>query len=365
VLGAIRLSFLDEPDEPVRRPTRRPPRGPSTDRQTLMVRRTIAAGAALLVLILLVIGFKGCLNARKERAMEDYVRDSNELITLSKSESTKLFNALSAPNAQDQAVSRQNQANELRSESETIADRAHDLDVPDELSSAQGYLTESLDLRRDALAEVAKQLPTALAQEERRTSTARIAQMMQVFLASDVLLKSRFKPILRDALEQEDISAQVPSDQALTFVTNLDWLQSDFVADQIAGIRGSGGSATPGLHGNGLGTVSLGGVALTPGGSATVHLTRDTAFDIQVTNQGESTETDVVVNVTVGQGGDAIDLEETLPEIAPGETKTVSIPLSEQPPTGQNVPLTVRAKPVPGEEVTDNNEAEFTVIFTR
>jgi uncharacterized membrane protein len=86
---------------------------------------------------------------------------------------------------------------------------------------------------------------------------------------------------------------------------------------------------------------------------------------VQVANQGDSTETDVVVNVTVGQGGDAIALEETLPEIAPGETKTVSIPLSEQPPTGQNVPITVEIKAVPGEEVTDNNEAEFTVIFTR
>jgi hypothetical protein len=67
----------------------------------------------------------------------------------------------------------------------------------------------------------------------------------------------------------------------------------------------------------------------------------------------------------VGQGGDAIELEETLPEIAAGELKTVTIPLSEQPPTGQNVPITVNVKPVPGEEVTDNNEAEFTVIFTR
>ena len=43
----------------------------------------------------------------------------------------------------------------------------------------------------------------------------------------------------------------------------------------------------------------------------------------------------------------------------------MTIPLSEQPPTGQNVPITVRVKPVPGEEVTDNNEADFTVIFTR
>jgi hypothetical protein len=330
-----------------------------------MLRRTIAAGVALLVLILLVIGFKGCLNARQERAMEDYVRNSNELIKLSNSESTKLFNALSAPNAQDQAVSRQNQANELRSESETIADRAHDLDVPDELSNAQDYLLEALELRRDALALVATELPDAIAPEARRTSTGRIAQSMQVFLASDVLLKSRYRERLIDALDQENVSATVPSKGVLTFVTNLNWVQPDYVADQIAGIRGSGGSATPGLHGDGLGTVSLGGVALTPGGSATVQLTRDTAFDIQVVNQGDSTETDVGVTVTAGSGADAIKLEETIDEIAAGEAKNVSIPLSDQPPTGQNVPIKVTVKPVPGEEVTDNNEGEFTVIFTR
>jgi hypothetical protein len=330
-----------------------------------MVRRTIAVAGAVLAFILIVLLFRGCLDARKERAMEDYVRDANELVDLSKAQSAKLFNTLSAPNAQNQAINRQNQANELRVESQTIADRANDLDPPDELSDAQGYFTESLELRRDALAVVADVLPDALAQEERRGSTGRIAQMMQVFLASDVLLKSRFSPALRDTLEAEDVNATLPKPAALTFVEDLDWLQPDFVADQIAGIRGGGDTTTSGLHGDGLGTVSLGGVALTPGGSATVQLTRDTAFDVQVVNQGDSTETDVVVNVQVGQGGDAIELEETIPEIAAGEAKPVTIPLSEQPPTGQNVPITVSIKPVPGEEVTDNNEGEFTVIFTR
>jgi hypothetical protein len=42
----------------------------------------------------------------------------------------------------------------------------------------------------------------------------------------------------------------------------------------------------------------------------------------------------------------------------------VTIPLTEQPPTGQNVPITVEVEPVPGEEMTDNNVQEFTVIFT-
>jgi hypothetical protein len=330
-----------------------------------MVRRTIAIGGAVLLFILVVLLFRGCLDARKERAMEDYVRDANELVGLSKAESEQLFDILSAPSGEDQAVNRQNAANALKADSATLADRARDFDVPDELKDAQDYFLESLELRRDALSVVAAELPGALAQEERRSSTGRIAQMMQVLSASDVLMRSRYDLELRDALEREDINATRANERALTFVTNLDWLQPDFVADQIAGIRGSGGSATPGLHGNGLGTVSLGGVALTPGGSATVALSQDTAFDVQVVNQGESTETDVVVTVTVGSGGDAIKAEETIDEIAAGEAKNVTIPLSRQPPTGQNVGITVNVKAVPGEQVTDNNEAEFTVIFTR
>jgi hypothetical protein len=298
--------------------------------------------------------------------MEDYVRGANELTKLSQAESRQLFDILSAPSDSDQSINRENQANALRSDSATLSDRARDLDVPDELSEANDYFVEALDLRRDGLAEVADTLPGALADEEQRNSSGRIAQMMQVFLASDVLLVNRFEPIAKEALQNEDVDATIATPQQLTFVEDIQWVDPDFVADQIAGIRGTdGGSATPGTHGDGLGTVSLGGVALTPGASATVPLTSDVAFDIQVVNQGESTETDVGVTVSVGEGADAIKLEETIPEIAAGEAKPVTIPLTKQPPTGQNVPITVRVKPVPGEAVTDNNVGEFTVIFTR
>ena len=297
--------------------------------------------------------------------MQDYVRNTNELVDLSKAESRRLFAILEAPSDQNQDVDRQNQANTLKIDSATLADRARNLDVPDQFSKAHDYFVESLELRRDALSIIAEELRGALATEEQRQSTSRIAEMMRVFDASDVLMTSRFRLEERDALEEEDVAATLPKETALAFLPDVQWLQPDFVADQIAGISGSGGSATPGLHGNGLGTVSLGGIALTPGGSTTVQLTNDIAFDIQVVNQGDSTETDVGVTVTVGSGGDATKLEETIPEIAAGEQKTVSIPLTSQPPTGQNVPINVKVKPVPGEEVTDNNEADFTVIFTR
>jgi hypothetical protein len=336
-----------------------------------MVRRTLAIGAGLLVLILLVLAFRGCLNARNERAIKDYVGNSSELINQSKLEGNQLFELLGGSGSEDTDADAANVVNGLRSESATLVDRAEDLDAPDEVSAAQENLLDALELRRDGLAAVANALPTALADEERRESTADIAGVMQVFLASDVLLKYRFRPNLEQTLRDEDLQGEVtvPSQRRLEFVPDVQWVDPDFVADQIAGLRGSGGgaadeAASPGLHGNGLGTVTLGGVALVPGASATVPLTDDLSFEVQVVNQGENTETDVNVKVTVGEGNDATELEEAIPEIAVGEQQTVTIPLAEKPPTGENVPVNVEVEPVPGEEKTDNNSADFTVIFT-
>jgi uncharacterized membrane protein len=84
-----------------------------------------------------------------------------------------------------------------------------------------------------------------------------------------------------------------------------------------------------------------------------------------VANQGEHTETDVQVTIKVGSGDDAVTVDGSVDTIAAGETKSVSIPLNEQPPTGQNVPVRVEVKPVPGEQKTDNNSADYNVIFTR
>ena len=332
-----------------------------------MVRRTIAIVAGLIVLILLVLGVRGCLNSRKESAMKDYVSDANALVRESNAQSRSLFRVLQGPGGQDQAVNTESSLNGLRVASSGLVDRARDLDVPDELSTAQRYLLETLELRRDGLAGVANAIPQALADQERRQSTAQVSRMMRVFSASNVIYRGRYVPSLNKALEDEDVNAEDPVESA--FLPDTQWLDPAFVADQVAGIRsGQGGgdqAAAPGLHGNGLGTVTLGGVALVPGGSATVPVTGDLAFEVQVANQGENTETDVTVTATVGEGSNAIDLEEQLDTIAAGETKTVSIPVDQQPPTGENVPVTVEVKPVSGEEMTDNNTADFTAIFTR
>jgi hypothetical protein len=331
-----------------------------------MVRRTIAIVGGVIVLILLVLLVRSCFDARKENAIKNYANDSAELLRASKVEGDGLFQLLQGQGGADQATSIINQLNGYRSESASLVDRANRLDVPGDLNDAQNELLSVLELRRDGLAKITDALRVALGDQNRREGTTEVAKQMQVFLASDVVDTLRFRGDLYEVLNNEDLSA--PALPKNGFVPDIQWLQPDFVANQVNALRtgtGGGSAAAPGLHGNGIAAVSLGGVALAPGGSASVQLTGNLAFEIQVQNQGENTENDVTVTVTVGDGGDAATREKTIDTIAAGEIQTVTIPLDKQPATGQNVPIKVEVKPVPGEQKTDNNTQESSVIFTR
>ena len=336
------------------------------DRQTLMARRGIAAGAGLLVLVLLIFGIKGCLNAQKEQAFKDYVKDVDSLVRESAQGRVQLFGLLQGRGGRNQAVTIENTLNALRVQSAQLVDRSKGLDPPGELSGAQRYLVDTLAFRRDGLAKVADALPTALGDQDRRRGTTEVIRQMQVFLASDVIYAIRFVPMLDDQLKQQDLEGQVriPGSQ---FLPNVQWIDPTFVTERVDGIRSGrgGGPASPGLHGTGLGTVTLGGQSLTPGGTATVTASADLAFQVQVINQGQNDETGVTVKVTLGRGASAQTLEGRIDSVARGETKSVSIPVKKTPPTGQAVPTTIEVQPVPGEKKTDNNKQTFSAIFTR
>ncbi|CAN5156130.1 hypothetical protein BH20ACT20_BH20ACT20_00720 [soil metagenome] len=340
--------------------------GPTTDRQTLMVRRSMAAGAGLLVFILLLFGLKGCLDSRKEGAFEDYVREVSALVGESNQQSDALF-ALLTDSGGASEVEITNQLNAFGVQAEQLVDRARATERPDEVSTAHGYLVETLEFRRDGVRAIATELPTVLtASGDQAQGTDRIARAMLFLSTSDVIYQTRAQARLREALEAAELSLAPLPDS--TFLQDLDLLQPDVVADRIAGVGGGGAGdeeAAPGLHGTGLVSVALGGQALAPDAPASVTLGGDLSFEVEVANQGENTETDVSVNVTIGEGGDAVTIDGTLDEIAAGETKVVEVPVTDQPPTGQNVPVTVEIEAVPGEEKTDNNVGEYSVIFTQ
>jgi hypothetical protein len=372
------VSFLDDRDDPPRspRPPRRPPpTGPHADPQTLLVRRAIAVGGGLLVLLLLFFGIRGCQASQKEQGFKDYVSDAEELVAESEQQSIALFELLADPGNSE--VDFTSNVNGSKVQAEQLVDRADGIDVPGELEGAHDSLVETLELRRDGLDGIASEAAGAGSTDPNDDSdpNERIAAQMQFFLASDVIYSQRFLPALLGEIQDEDLDQDVPVPATLTdpetiaFLPEIEWLRPATVAERLGGIDTgtAGGTPEPGLHGNGLGSVTVtpAGTALVEGGAAQLPASEDVAFDIEIANQGEHPEEGVVVVVEIAGSGEPIELEETLDAINPGESKIVNVPLAETPPIGEPVEITVRIDPVPGEEKTDNNEAVFTAIFSR
>ncbi|MBA2506923.1 MAG: hypothetical protein H0V29_13440 [Thermoleophilaceae bacterium] len=339
-----------------------------------MMRRTIAGVAGVIVLILLVLGFRGCLDARKERAFKDYARDTSAIVEESNQQSEALFGLLRGDQQGGSNVDIGNNINGYRVDAARLVDRAKRLEPPDQLKTAQVQLVDTLEFRRDGMAAIATQIPTALTGKNRSQSTQKIAAQMQNFLVSDVIYSQKFLPELQDSLKAEDLlgTVQVPKSQ---FLPDIDWLRPVKVASEIGSLGSGGGgggdkdkAAAPGLHGTGVTgvTVNPGGTALQAGGANTIAASGNIKFDVQIANQGENEESDVKVKVSLkAEGAKATSVEETLDSIAEGETKTVSVPLAETPPIGKPVEITVETLPVPGEEKVDNNKETYNAVFSR
>ena len=330
------------------------------------------------MLLLLFFGIRGCQASQKEQGFKDYVRDASELVGESEQQSVALFELLADPGNSE--VDFTSNVNGAKVQAEQLVERAEGTDVPDQLKGAHEDLVATLEFRRDGLDGIAREAAAAGGgdedgeQAEDGDPNERIAAQMQYFLTSDVIYSQRFLPQLLSRLEEENLDEDVPvpdtlrDPETIAFLPEIAWLRPQTVADRLAGIGAAGSEpAAPGLHGTGLGSVTVkpAGTALAEGTAAQLPAAEDLSFDIEIANQGEHPEENIVVVVEIAGSGDPIELEETLDAINPGESKIVNVPLAETPPIGEPVDINVRIEPVPGEEKTDNNEAGFTAIFSR
>jgi hypothetical protein len=192
---------------------------------------------------------------------------------------------------------------------------------------------------------------------------------MQQFLASDVLYDTRVLPFIQQALADKQIGGQAQQDSQ--FLPNLSWLDPTTVGTRL-GSQTSGsdssntGTPAPGLHGHGLVATSVGAVTLQPGQTNRIPAGSNVAFTVKFANQGENDEHDVDVTVRIaGSGVKAISGRRRVAQTKKGTETTVTIPLTQSPPIGAPVTITVNVAKVPGEQKTDNNRSSYPAIFTR
>jgi hypothetical protein len=378
------LSFFDDDEPPTRqaRP-RRPAAGRSGgattgararsaraggpgDPQQLMVRRAVALGLGALVLILLVLGVRGCLNSRTTNSLKDYNRNAGAIVTDSQDQVSKRLFELLAGGQGTNLTDLQQNVNQVRVTADEDVKRARALDVPGDMKDAQLSLLEALTFRADGVRQIAEDLPS-LEGDQAEDAANQIAGQMSAFLASDVIYSQRVLPFIDQALRDHDIANQDTPQSA--FLPDAQWLDPAFVRRQVTG-KGAGktsGTPAPGTHGHGLLGVAVGTTNLVPDTTNRVAAASNPVFNVKFANQGENDEFDVNVKVGISGGtGKAINVQKRVDQTtAGGGEVTIQVPLGATPPIGEPVRVSVQIVPVPGEVNTDNNSQTYTVIFSR
>ncbi len=335
--------------------------GPANDHHAMMVRRRIAAGVGVVLLIVIVLLVNGCLKRGKQQALESYNQNVNQIGQASVSQTARpLFTTLSDA-AGKSALNVEVQVDQLRRQAQELAERAKGLSVPSEMTAAQRNLLSALNLRVEGLSKIASLIREALGGQAQQAST-KIAGAMETFLASDILYSQRVVPLIQQYLTAGGVSGQTTSQSR--FLPNLGWLTPATVQSRIAGQpASSSGGIAPGTHGHSLKGVSVGATALEA--SPTInHVSggSNPTFTVMVENAGSNPETNVKVDVSVTTEGKTLYASHVINKTEPGSTSNVDIPVNGVT-LGAASRVTVNIEAVPGETETANNKGTYIVIF--
>jgi hypothetical protein len=327
----------------------------------MMVRRRIAAGVGVVLLIAIVLLVNGCLKRGKQQALESYDQSVNQIGQASESQTARpLFTTLSGA-AGKSALDVEVQVDQLRRQAQELAERAKGLSVPSPMTAAQRNLLSALGLRVEGLSKVASLVREALGGQAQQASS-RIAGAMETFLASDILYSQRVAPLVQEALRAGGASGQ--STGQSRFLPNLGWLTPATVQSRISGQPASSkGAVAPGTHGHSLKGVSVG--ANTLASSPTINHVSGGAnptFTVMVENAGSNAETNVKVDVSVTTEGKTLYASHVINKTEPGSTSNVDIPVNGVT-LGAASRVTVSIEAVPGETELANNKGAFIAIF--
>lgn len=362
---------------PPRLRRRRLPTRPPAGGTPLLRLGALIAGAILLV-VLIVVWVSSCQEDRKAAQYRDYMEQVQSVGAQSASIGRDLNQLIFSSGVQLEDI--QAQLDGLRDRQSQTVRRAEGLDPPGPLREQHESLVESLQLRVSGLNGLARAfsqvsgLPTegqaaggqgqaddAAATVASETGTL-LADQANRLVASDVVYKDFFEDPAKTVMDERGVAdVAVPASR---FVTNAEFASPG--SWQLVYERLTKPPAAGGLHGNRVASVRAlpSGEELSRDEENTVKVSDRLAFEVGVENSGDNQETQVKVTLTIQQSPEPIRKEATIDAINPDDTKTVVFSDLGTVAFGPEVILRVAVEPVAGEENTNNNVAEYRMIFT-
>ena len=341
-----------------RRPSVGPPGG-----LTPLLRLIGLIAFAIAVVVVLVLAVQSCRSDDKRDKYATYMQGMREIARDSTRVGTQLNVMLTQPGIKLAGV--EDKLDGLVEQQEQDLTRAQQLTPPGQLRAQHDQAVEALQFRVNGLQRLNQAFrDTAKFKRAPRAGTT-LAEQMRRLVAADVIWQDAFRDGSVEVLRREGVNGvDVPGS---TLLRDPELASARTLATYWQRIRGTTtGKRGPGPHGNALVSVKAlpDGPVLSPTEENLVIATADLAFQVTVENSGNSQEVRVKVRLRVEQQPQPITRQEVIDVINPGQQKTVTFRnLGQIVQFQQRVPVKVTVVPVPDEEKTDNNSADYPVTF--
>jgi len=360
------FDFFDSPTteapprdvEQRRRGPRLPTRPPGRPGPAVLRLGALILGAIVLAAVL-VFWVNSCREDQRRAEYRDYMAAVAEVAGSSQQVGRELNTRITTPGVRLNDL--QGQLNGLAEEQEQLTRRAEELQPPGPLREQQEELVESLRLRVSGLSGLTRAFDDIAEAEDPQAAGRLLAVPAERLVASDVVYEDLFQAPAQAALDREDVGGvDVPESD---FVQGSDLASASawtLIVERLTRSPTRGGP-----RGNMIAGVRAQpeGTRLSPTEENTVEASDQLAFEVLVENSGTSQETQVRVNLNIQQTPQPIRKQATIDLINPGQTR--SVVFSDLAPSfGILTTVQVNVEPVPGESRTDNNTAEYSVIFT-
>jgi CARDB protein len=347
---------------------KRPPRGPTN--LTPLLRLIGLVAFAILIIVLLVFWVQSCREASKTKTYKSYMAKVTEVASSSQQIGRQLSTALLAQGLK-QAEVEQRVAGLARQEQLNV-DRARDITPPGTLRDEQDALVEALQFRVSGLNGLANALAATASTKDVSRAGAVLASQMQRLLASDVVYDDEFRDPSSAELKRQGVTGTSETGGPLVpdsnFLQTADFATTTSMVNVLSKIRGS--ASTPsqgGLRGTNIVKTEVlpAGTELSTSTQTPITVRTNLAFRVTVEDSGDSQETSIPVTLTITQArGGTITKRQTISFINPGEQKAVTFSNIPAVNFGSTAQVKVEVQPVTNESNTDNNSADYPVIFS-
>ncbi len=342
----------------------RPPRPPTPAISgfTPLLRLVGLVALMIFVVVVLVFWVQSCQGASKRANYQNYMEHLAPIAQGSQRLGQQFAASITTPGTKSLALAAK--VRDYAGQAQGQAADARELSPPGPLRAAHQRMVDTLVLRASGLARFADALEQTARSRDASPAASLLVSQGQLLSASDVDWDFWFREAAVQTLKSQDVTGvTVPRSR---FLSNAELVGPDTMVRLFQALHGaSGGSVSPGKHGNGIVVTKVlpAGTELSTSSPTTIKSSTELAFQVTVENSGDSQEINVPVTLTI-QSSTPIVKQKTIDLISPGQQKTVTFDNFANLPFGPEVKIKVQVAPVPGEAFLGNNTSFYPVFFS-